>query len=158
MNQKFLFALGAIIFSASAHADWVISTNLNTLTDGREDRTLASIGVSTTLGYRFDVAENFKLVPELRFGGYGLPFDEGIYYGANLRGEYMLPNDLYLIGIASYQKFDVDVAFTRNDIDESEPGFGVGGGWQVSSRAAVEIYYERIDELNSFALGYRLNF
>ena len=167
MKNKLTCALALLACSTFANADWVGSVNYNYFSDGigSEDVDLGAIGI--TAGYRFDISDNFRLVPELRIGtGFG---DDSIapnvdieiddYFGAALRGEYVASEDVYLFAVISNQNigFSVDGVINASD-SETEFGYGAGAGWQINEHNAVEISYEDIDDVDLITVGYRFSF
>ncbi len=182
MKQKIAFTLALLACSTFASADWVGSVNYSRFSDDIVSQGVDLGAVGFTAGYRFDIAENIRLVPEVRAGfGFGgdtittdfsndiqADFEINSYVGVSLRGEYILTDDIYVYGVTSYQNVEskvdgvraggVDVFFDSQSSNDTELGLGAGVGWQINERNAVEASYENFDGTDVITVGYRVNF
>ncbi len=182
MRKQITCALALLACSTFAQADWVGSVNYNNFSDKvlpGQDGDFGAFGF--TGGYRFNVAENIRVVPEVRIG-FGIggdsfsdatgtiqsDFEINDYLGVAVRGEYIINEDFYAFAVVSYQNIEVkldsvrvngqSVPFDSLTNSNTEVGAGIGGGWQINEKNAVELSYEDIDGSDLVTLGYRFNF
>ncbi len=183
MKKKITCALALLACSTFASADWVGSVNYSNF-DGQafqgQDVDLGTVGIS--VGYRFDITDRFKLLPELRVGfgvnddstaGFvgadSVEFKLDDYVGVALRGEYAVTDDVYVFAVLSNQNIGItieEIVFEGESLTNvsapvlSETEFGAGGGvgWQINEHNAVELSYEDLDDTDLITLGYRFKF
>jgi opacity protein-like surface antigen len=183
MKNNIIGALALITCSTFANADWVGSINYSNFSSDIFQNTELDLGtIGATVGYRFDVTERFKLLPELRVG-FGVNDDSTTslinvdsadlklddYVGIAVRGEYLATDNVYLFAVVSNQ--NIEIAFDSLVVDgqrlsniagpsisETEFGVGAGFGWQFNDNNAVELSYEDIDDSDVITVGYRFNF
>ena len=182
MKFKLFGALALLTCSTLASANWVGSVNYNLFSDDIGSQSVDFGALGFTAGYRFEIYENIRLVPEVRIGvGVGgdtvttdfatnvqSDFEINDYFGVAVRGEYIFTDDIYAYGVLSYQNIELKVDGVRTagqpipfgsiSSSETDLGVGAGVGWQITERNAVEASYENIDGSDLFTVGYRFNF
>lgn len=168
MLKKSLLALALSLTSIGASANWVGGINYTSV---NED--LGYIGdvnidtINLELGYKYNTAEQFKLIPSLRFG-FGISNDSGrsywssvefsvdSYYLFTLRGQYEYDNGVYLYGAPSVGTYNLSV----NDTSDSSNkfGFGAGIGFKANDAMAFELSLERVDDADLVSAGIKFGF
>ncbi len=183
MKKRITSALALIVCSTFASADWVGSVNYSHFSDKLgSTQSLDLAGLGATFGYRFDISDKIRVIPEARLG-FGLggdtvttnaaanirsEFEINDYVGVAVRGEYALYQDFYAFGVLSYQNIEVKVdavrvngepaPFDSLSVSQTDVGIGIGAGWQINEINALEASYENIDGTDIVTVGYRFRF
>lgn len=160
-------AASLLLLSVSAHAQWTAGANYTRIS--LDDFDLDAIVASA--GYRFEVADRFFLVPEVRVG-FGVGDDTAEFGSIRVKGEidrlwgvsnrfqYDFDSGPYLFGVASYVNYKLEASaggFSASD-DSWESGFGGGAGYMFSPLVGGEVSYERVDGEDVYSFGLRFNF
>lgn len=183
MKKKIIGALALLTCTTIANANWVGSVNYSSFSDKfgpSQDLDLGALGA--TFGYRFELTDKITLVPEARIG-FGLggdtvtieseqnirdDFEINDYYGVAVRGEYVVYDHVYVFGVLSYQNIEIKLDAVRVDgepvifdgltLSQTDLGIGLGAGWHINERNALELSYEDIDGTGLITAGYRVSF
>ena len=172
MIQKKLTQFGVasalLLLSCSALANWTVGVNYSQVSI--EDVDLGAVVGS--VGYRFQAADRFYLVPEVR-AGFGVGDDTADFggsfsarveidrlWGASNRFQYEFDTGAYLFGVVSYINYKFEASATGLSVsdDSWESGFGGGAGYMFSPLVGGELSYERVDGEDVFSIGLRFNF
>ena len=122
------------------------------------DRALAAGGV---IGYRFfdDTRGSGSLEVDLSTTVQDGDIDGGGDWDAMVLGAYFAyrsVGEVYFKGKVGFADQDVDGSGAVKD--DTAFSFGVGGGWQINRKAALEVEYTVYDDLSFFSVGYITRF
>jgi outer membrane immunogenic protein len=164
MNFRHVVTAGlvALAISAPVHADvgpyFGVKGGFMDIDAGGHDKALAAGGV---FGYRFfdDARGSGALETEavltvkdgdIDGGGDWEAMTIALYFAYRSIGE------VYFKGKAGF--VDQDIDGTNAVGDDTTFSFGIGGGWQVDRKSALEVEYTAYDDLSFFSVGFITRF
>ena len=154
--------LSTLPFTASAQ--WIGGFGY---TDLSEDD--LSFGAATaTLGYEIQHSDTITFTPSATYGigikgeeFFGVDVDLEKYIALALRGQLQMENGSYVFIQPSYAKVEVEASgrgFSSSASSDWEFGGGVGLGYKVNEKSAIEVSYEKFDGTKALSLGLRFKF
>jgi len=125
---------------------------------GGHDKALAAGGI---IGYRFfdDNRGSGSLEVDLSTTLKDGDIDGGGDWDAMVLGAYFAyrsVGEVYFKGKVGFADQDVDG--TGSVEDDTNVSFGIGGGWQINRKAALEVEYTVYDDLSFFSVGFITRF
>jgi len=158
-------ALLLLVSGANADVTGSVSYSHLSISDGGLDVDVGAIVGS--VGYQFEVGDNFFLVPEVRVGFgivddtvMGVKVDLDRLWGIANRFQYDFDGGAYLFGVLSYvnYKFKARGPGGSASDDTWETGFGAGAGYMFTDLIGGEVSYESVDSEDLWTFGLRLRF
>ena len=161
--RKIVSALLVTLMSSGAYAEMVAGVSISRLSD--DDLSFGLL--QGAVGYRFEVSEDFSLIPEARVGlGIGddsiggVDIDLDSAYGVAVRGQFDFDSS-YVWVAPSYSKVQLSgsgfgISVTADS--DWEFGGGLGYGYRLNENMAFEVSYEGVDGAALIGVGARFNF
>lgn len=162
--------LGALLLSLSSATmanNWVAGASYMSMQDDILDKSIKLGAITGSIGYKFDLGNNFSVVPELRLG-FGLGDDKigdakleiKRFTALTVRGQYDFASGAYVYAAPSYANLDVKAsAYGESDSDDSnEFGFGAGVGYNFNKQLGAEFSIESYDGTKIYSVGARYSF
>ena len=175
MKLRILLGTLATVASFSASAEWVGGVNVFNLSSDDDGVEIGVNGVSGSIGYEFKNSSPVYIVPEVRVGtgisghtenilGVDVDFELDQFYGAALRAQYDVADNISLFVAPTYTNFKLSASgsvlgnnFTVSE-DEWDAGVYAGAAFKVSDSAAVEVTYESVDGIDMAGVGMKFSF
>ncbi|WP_199608934.1 outer membrane beta-barrel protein [Flocculibacter collagenilyticus] len=173
MFKRTLLTTLLAVTSFSSSANWVTGVSYISFSQDIEEVTVSADDINmsllaATLGYKFSVAENFYLIPELRLGtgisddslrvlGENVDLEIDSVKSAALKAQYEFSNNIYIFGSYTHASLELSATSTSGfssysfTEEGSDSGFGVGAGYNFSEDFALEVSLESYDDDVEFA-------
>lgn len=171
MFKKTLLATVLAATSFSSLANWNGGISYINISEEAEGLDLSLGVLAGSLGYKYQINNNFEIMPELRLG-FGVSDDSVRAYSTDIkvevktftslsvRGQYSFDDNLYVFAAPAYSNLDVEFSAGGNSAseDEWEFGFNAGLGYQITDTSAVELSFEDFDGTDLLSVGIRASF
>ncbi|WP_181902239.1 outer membrane beta-barrel protein [Thalassotalea euphylliae] len=168
MLKKAGFALLALAFPLTAAAQWSIGTgyaNLSSDDDGL-DVSLSAVYGSVSYYHKIENTQ-WTVTPELRFGiglnddeVFDVDFEIDRFVALSVKGQYQAADNFYLFVMPSYADVKIEASFRGSSASdsESELGYGVGAGFNITEQSLLEFSFEQYDDTDLLTASIHMKF
>lgn len=169
MFKKTAIALTLFSLTLSASAsNWQVGGGFGNFSENSDDEDASLNIIYGSVAYKIQNEDsNFFFVPELRLGtGIG---DDSIsdvkveverFFALSVRGQYDYNNGAYVYVVPSYANLKGKASYNGESMsdDDWEFGIGAGVGYRINKKVSVEASFEKYDDLDLLAVGFKYSF